>query len=526
MNIQLVINWCMNEMNADYIVIGSGFGGSVSALRLSEKGYKVIVLEKGRRFATSDFPNSNWQLRKWLWMPLLRFIGPFKMSFFRHQTVLSGVGVGGGSLIYANTLPVPKQNFFKAPSWAHMADWETELKDHYDMALNMLGAVEQPRDFVGDRYLNEIATEDGQADKVQKVRTGVYYGETNVSVADPYFDGKGPGRTGCVHCGRCMIGCRDNAKNTLDKNYLYLAEGLGCEIRPQCEVIKVAQLKDGGYRIDFKNAKGKRDVLNAKGVIFSGGVMGTLPLLLKLKGTSLPLLSDQLGMNIRTNSESLIQVISAPNEEDFSEGVAITSIYHVDADTHLELVRYPKGSGFFRLLMAPHVEGKYSWERIIRAILIMAYHPIKWLKAATVRDVAKKSQILLFMQSLDSTLQFYRSRFFGMRSKISKGKAPTSSIPLASKLAKRFAEKSNGVAASMMTETLFNIPTTAHILGGCTMGETVEEGVIDKDNKVFGYHNMYVVDGSMISANIGVNPSLTITALAERAMSKIAPKDK
>jgi cholesterol oxidase len=513
------------DFDCDYVVIGSGFGGSVSALRLSEKGYSVIVLEKGRRLGAADFPKTNWNLKKWMWWPKMGWRGPFKMTFLRHVTVLSGVGVGGGSLVYANTLPVPKRPFFTSLSWAHLADWEAELKPHYEMALHMLGAAPNPNFYEGDLALKSIAEEMGRGDHFHTVNTSVYYGEPGVTVPDPYFDGKGPDRTGCIHCARCMIGCKDNAKNTLDKNYLYLAEGLGCEVRADSQVFDVRPLSGGGYEIDYRQtAEGADRRVRARGVIISGGVMGTLPLLLKLKASSLPKLSDRLGETIRTNSESIIHVTSLDKTKDLAQGVAITSIVHIDDDSHIEIVRGPKGSGFWRFLSGLHTSGSNGMVRLINAGLGMMRHPIRFIRALTVRDFAKSSQILLFMQTLDSTLRFGRGRFGGLTSSVSTGEAPKASIPMATEIANRFAEKVDGVPLSLFTETLLNIPTTAHILGGCCMGKDASEGVIDKDNRVFGYENMYVADGSMISANPGVNPSLSITALAERAMSKIPAK--
>jgi cholesterol oxidase len=512
-------------LDYDYIVIGSGFGGSVSALRLSEKGYRVLVLEKGRRFAPEDFPKSNWQLRRWLWMPRLGMRGIFQMSFLRHLTVLSGVGVGGGSLVYANTLPRPRDGFFQSTSWSHLTDWRDELEPHYATAERMLGAAKNPNLYEGDRILRSLAAEANREESFQPVNVGVYFGEPGREVADPYFEGRGPTRTGCIHCGHCMLGCKDNAKNTLDKNYLYLAEALGCEIRPQCEVHDVQPLETHGYRVAYRSADGQDAQLTCEGVIFAGGVMGTLPLLLKLKQTSLPRLSDTLGRMIRTNSESILGVVGLDGKKDYSQGIAITSKADLDDHTSLEVVRYPRGSGFFRLLSGPYSPGHHVWGRLASGLKAVLRHPWRSLRALLVRDLAKSSQILLFMQTVDSTLQFQLGARGRMRSRLGTGPAPTATIEQARHYTQRFAEKMNGVPFSMITETLFGIPTTAHVLGGCCMGSDPEEGVIDHRNRVFGYPNMYVTDGSMMSANPGVNPSLTITALAERAMSLIPDKE-
>ena len=338
----------------DYVVIGSGFGGSVSALRLSEKGYRVCVLEKGRRFSTEDFPETNWDLPRWLWMPAARLKGFFQMSFFEHVTIFSGVGVGGGSLVYANTLPTPKESFFKAASWAHLADWQAELAPHYATAKRMLGATRFPGTTRGDEVLHEIARDIGREEHFHPTEVGVFFGAPGKQVPDPYFGGEGPDRVGCTQCGACMTGCKVGAKNTLDRNYLYLAERLGCRVEPETEVTAVRPLEGGGYRVETKASFGDAtSTLLADRVIFAGGVLGTVPLLLRMKEdpAGLPRLSDRVGQQVRTNSEALFGVI-APGEE-FSRGVAITSILHTDEHSHVEPVRYGKGSGFFRTMVLP-----------------------------------------------------------------------------------------------------------------------------------------------------------------------------
>lgn len=511
--------------DADFVIVGSGFGGSVAALRLAEKGYRVTVLEKGRRFAPEDFPTSNWQLPRWMWAPRVGWRGPFKMTFMRHQTVLSGVGVGGGSLIYGCTLPVPKDRFFTAESWAHLADWKRELAPFYDRARTMLGVAPNPRVEAGDEILRRIAREHGREDAVRQTDVGVFFGEAGATVADPYFGGRGPARAGCRFCAGCMLGCRHNAKNTLDRNYLYLAEGLGASVRPECEVTSVRPLDGGGYVVGYRDgAARERRNLCAANVVFAGGVMGTVPLLLTLKRRDLSRLSDRIGFDVRTNSESLIQVTTL-TDKTLAEGLAITSIYEIDEESHVELVRYPPGSNFFSLATAPHAEGGRAPARLARAAALVARHPGRYLRAAFRRDPARHAQILLFMQTTDSTLRLKRGLLGGVRSARGIGRAPTASIAQASKLARAFERESNGVAFSMLTETLFGIPTTAHILGGCVMGRNAREGVIDRDHRLFGYDGLYVVDGSAVSANPGVNPSLTITALAERAMAKIPAKN-
>src|SRR4051794_26002350 len=393
-------------MDWDYLIIGSGFGGSVCGLRLVEKGYKVAMLEKGRRFAASDFPKSNWNLPNWLWMPAVGFRGIFKMTFLRHLTVLSGVGVGGGSLVYANTLPTPKDEFFISPSWGRLADWKSELEPHYQTALRMLGAATYPRETYSDRVLKEIGKDIGRGDQIVPARVAVYFGKAGETVSDPYFGGEGPDRTGCIQCGACMTGCRHNAKNTLDKNYLWLAEKRGLQIEADTEVTWVRELAGGGYRVDATTGTGwfgkRRRTLTARNVIFAGGVLGTVPLLLKLKASAhgLPRLSDRVGAFVRTNSESLIGVTTRAGR-DLSEGIAITSLLHTDEHSHLEPVRYAKGSGFFRLLMSPHVPGESAPVRLIRVLAAMLRHPIHFLRPYFVDDWAKRTMILLYMRTLE-----------------------------------------------------------------------------------------------------------------------------
>jgi cholesterol oxidase len=520
----------------DFLIVGSGFGGSVAALRLVEKGYSVLVLEKGRRFAPHDFPKTNWNLPRWLWLPALRWRGLFKMTFMRHVTVPSGVGVGGGSLCYANTLPVPKDPYFQAPSWAHLADWKAELAPHYETAQRMLGATQNPLVTAGDELLRELAREMGREEHFSSNDVAVYFGTPGETAPDPYFDGAGPERTGCVFCGACMTGCRHGAKNTLDKNYLWLAERQGAHVLPNTEVTSLRPREGGGYLVEATTSSGRlgrrRRSFSAQNVVLAGGVMGTVPLLLRMREqpSSLPALSPRLGEGVRTNSESLIAVIAPHKDVNFCEGIAITSLLHTDEHSHVEPVRYGSGSGFFRLLMAPHGPGGHAWARIFNGSRSLFRRPGRWLKAFFVRNFARRSLVLLYMRTLEGTLAFRRKRSWlapwrrRLTTELGEGTPPTASIPEATEIAERLAEKVQGVTASLASETALGIPTTAHILGGCCMGEDAEEGVIDAQHRVFGYPGLYVVDGSAISANPGVNPSLSITALAERAMAFIPPK--
>lgn len=525
----------MREQHYDWVIIGSGFGGSVSAYRLMQKGYKVLVLEKGRRFADDDFPKTNWDVKRWMWNPALGLKGIFQMSFMKHMTVLHGVGVGGGSLVYANTLPTPKSAFFESGSWSNLRDWEAELAPHYATAKRMLGATPNPLETKGDVVMKEIAKDMGREEHCHPTEVAVYFGKPNEKVADPYFDGEGPDRTGCTFCGACMTGCRIGAKNTLVKNYLYLAEKNGAEVRPETEVTAIRPDDGGGYRVETKPtfSKGPADSVTADRVILSGGVMGTMPLLLEMKEdpAGLPNLSDRVGDFVRSNSESLIAVLSPNKGTNFSKGVAITSILHTDDHSHMEPVRYGSGSGFFRTLLAPHAPGPTVVSRLWGGFRSFLRQPIRWLRALFVSDLAKHSQVLLYMRTLEGTLRMRLGREWRTgyrRSLVTKvddpSQAPSAFMEEATDLAERFADKTEGVTTTLMTETLLGVPSTAHILGGACMGDSAETGVINENHEVYNYSGLYVIDGSAISANPGVNPSLTITTLAERAMSLIEPK--
>lgn len=516
----------------DWVIVGSGFGGSASALRLVEKGYRVLVLEKGRRFKKEDFPKSNWDLKRWMWRPQLGMRGLFNMSVFPHVTVLSGVGVGGGSLVYANTLPTPGQEFFQNESWSHLADWERELAPHYPTARRMLGATPYPAMTEADRALQAVARKRNLPFAQPEV--GVFFGRPGVTVPDPYFGGRGPARTGCTQCGGCMVGCRVGAKNTLDQNYLYLAEQLGLNLWPEHEVHAIRPLPEAegpGYRLEVVRRGRTKRILRARRVILSGGVLGTVELLLKMREDpeGLPHLSERVGSFVRTNSEALLGVTSKRKDLDLSRGVAITSIVHTDPHSHIEPCRYPKGSSFFRLLGAPHIQGGALPLRLAQAASAFVRRPLDYLGATFASKWAERTAILLYMRTLEGHLELKLGRSWaqgfsrGLTTRLAEGPAPLATIPEASSLAKDFAKEIDGVVQSLWTETLMGIPTTAHILGGSCMGANPDEGVIDADHKVFGYPGLFVIDGSAVSANPGVNPSLTITALAERAMSKIPP---
>lgn len=519
------------EYDYDYIIIGSGFGGSVAALRLSEKGYRVLVVEKGKWYRPEDFPKTNWQFSKWLWLPSLRWYGIMKITIFRHVGIVSGTGVGGGSLVYANTLPVPKPAFFQSGSWAGLADWQKELAPYYERALRMLGAAPNPRFFDGEHALERLAEAIGQKEHLDATHVAIHFGEPNQTVKDPYFEGKGPDRTGCNFCGGCMTGCRHNAKNTLDKNYLYLAQQLGANILAEREVTDVQSLgaADGsdGYKVTFRSATRlikSSTTLKTRGIVFSGGVLGTVALLLKLRQKSLPRLSEMVGKQVRTNNESLICVTQLEARADMSKGIAIGAILHTDEHSHLEICRYGAGSGAWRISFLPFVEGPNMLVRFFKMLGDVLLHPLDYWKYLRVKDWAKNSLVMLFMQTLDSTVTFSRSWTGGMRTAIVGEEQPTAFIPRAIELARKFEKILKGKAMAFGLTPLAGIPGTAHILGGAVMGDSPETGVIDRNNRVWGYQNMLVCDGSMVSANPGVNPALSITAIAERAMDQVPEK--
>ncbi len=527
----------------DFVIVGSGFGGSVSALRLTEKGYRVLVLEKGRRFGALDFAKTNWNLKRWMWLPRLGCRGIFKMTFLEHVTALSGVGVGGGSLVYANTLPVPKRPFFEAASWGHLAAWEEELKPHYETAHRMLGATRTPFLTEPDEVLREVGRQIGRADAFESTDVAVFFGRPGQAdkagdvVPDPVFGGEGPERTVCNRCGGCMVGCRHGAKNTLDKNYLWLAEKKGLTIRPDTEVTFVEPLPGGGYAITAKEGRSpfrrlqKTVRVTARNVVFSGGCLGTTELLLQLKERpdGLPKISDRLGQFVRTNSEVLVGVVTT-KDKDLSQGIAIGSILHTDDHSHLEPVRYPSGSGFFRPLMLPFAPGDTLGARFAHALSAFLRNPLKTVGAFLVPDWARRTMILLYMRTVDGHLTMglgrsWRTGFLrGLDTRRGAGPPAKAWTPEANDLTERVSKILDAYPTSLMTETLLGIPSTAHILGGCPMGDSPQAGVIDHRHRVFGYEGLYVVDGAAISANPGVNPSLSITALAERAMTFIPPK--
>jgi cholesterol oxidase len=522
----------------DWLVVGSGFGGSVAALRLAEKGYRVAVLECGRRFADEDFAESAWNMRRYFWMPRIGLRGIFRLTVFKDVFVVSGNGVGGGSLGYANTLYRARPAFFSDRQWDGLADWEAELAPHYETAERMLGAADYEGMTAADELLKEYGEQIGVGETFSHTRVGIFFGEPGKEVDDPYFGGEGPPRTGCVRCAACMIGCRYGAKNTLVKNYLWFAERLGAEVIPERQVTEIRPLgaADGsdGYRIVSEHPgawlRKRRRSLTARGVVVAAGPLGTNKLLAGCRhGGALPRLSPRLGHVVRTNSES-IQAVTAPDDSrDFSKAVAISSSIYPDPDTHIEVVGYGRnGDAMSRLFTTMTGDGTRA-TRPLKWLGAMARHPVQTARLFFWPfGWSRRTIILLVMQSLDTAMRLVPkpARFGGgirLQTEQDPERPNPTYIPAAEHAARWLAKRLGGVAQSGLTESALNIPTTAHILGGAVIGASAEEGVVDAHNRVFGYENLLVTDGSAVPANPGVNPSLTITALAERAMSVVPP---
>jgi cholesterol oxidase len=542
----------MGEQVYDYVIIGSGFGGSVSAMRLTEKGYSVLVLEKGKRFEDKDFAKSNWQYWKYIWMPAIRAHGILQISLLNGVMVMHGAGVGGGSLGYANVLEVPTDRTFATPSWNQNMSWGEVLMEHYVTAKKMLGVARNPKLWEADLVLKEMAEERGMGRTFRATDVGAYFGEAGVTVPDPFFNGEGPERAGCQHCGACMVGCRHNAKNTLPKNYLYFAEKNGAEVRAEVEVTNVrprTQAKGqnsvighssaddhGRYEVTYRSSTSPikiKQTVYARNVIFSAGVMGTMKLLLNLRDVkrSLPKLSRRLGHMVRTNSEAILGSVARKSDLNYSEGVSISSIYNHDEITRIEPVRYPNGSSLMRFLAAPLIDTDVSIPmRLLKFIKWALANPTDFMKALFLPGWAHNVTILLVMQHANNRMRFQtgRSAFTLFRRKMVAEKEPgfeiSAQVQGSHELTRDFAERTNGIALGSLGENLLNLPTTAHILGGAPIGQDIYSGVVNKNFEVFEYEGLYIIDGSIMPANPGVNPSLTITALAEYAMSKIKSK--
>jgi cholesterol oxidase len=540
----------MPQINTyDYVIIGSGFGGSVSAMRLTEKGYSVLVLEKGKRFEDKDFAKSNWQFWKYLWLPALRAHGILQISILKGVMVLHGAGVGGGSLGYANVLEVPTEETFATPAWNQNIKWGDVLSPHYEVAKKMLGVARNPKLWVADHVLKQMADEICMGHTFRATDVGAYFGQAQVTVLDPYFNGEGPARAGCQHCGGCMVGCRYNAKNTLPKNYLYFAEKNGAVVKAEVEVTDVRPWtvdnrpftvhglpSKARYAVTYKSSTRlfkQAQTVYANNVIIAAGVMGTMKLLLNLRDVkkSLPKLSARLGHMVRTNSEALLGSVARKSDINYSEGVAISSIYNQDEITRVEPVRFPDGSSLMRYLAAPLIDVDVSVPvRILKFLGWALAHPIDFAKALILPGWAHNVTIFLVMQHADNRMRFRmgRSLFTWFRRGMVADEEPGYKIHARVKgsheLTRDFAKRTNGIVLGSIGENLLGLPTTAHILGGAPIGKDASEGVVNESFQVHNYDGLYIIDSSIMPANPGVNPSLTITALAEYAMSKIPRK--
>ena len=533
---------CSNQFDFDFIVVGSGFGGSVSALRLIEKGYRVAVMEMGRRWRPQDFPHTSWSIHRWFWRPKLALRGFFNMRFFRHATIFHGCAVGGGSITFAGTLLTPPAKVWETGSWTGLADWKAEMPRHYQTATRMLGVRQNKILGPADQLLKRTAEATGSGHTFYRTDVAIFQpanGEPGgKTFPDPFFGGEGPERTTCTACGGCMMGCRFGAKNTLDLGYLYLAEKRGAQVFPETRVVNVRPLggsSDGSAGYEVCTVKSTAWIrrqprrFSCRAVVFAASSLGTMELLFHLKDRgSLPAISKQLGKHVRTNSESLIGARIPRCPEDLSQGIAIGSGVYIDEHTHIEAVRYPSGSDTMSFLTTILTDGHPGPRRILLWLKNVAVellrHPGKALRMFQPWGWARESVILLCMQAVDGHIEmrWQRPWFWPFRKfLVSRGDKIPTYIPKANEFAKKFAQIGGGTAMSMLPEILFNIPGTAHCIGGCVIGNSPERGVVDERHRVFGYRNMYICDGSVVAANLGVNPSLTITALAERAMSFI-----
>ncbi|QII04660.1 GMC family oxidoreductase [Rhodococcoides fascians A25f] len=509
----------------DVLIIGSGFGGSVAALRAVEKGYRVAVLESGRRFEDDELPKTSWRLRKYLWAPALGCYGVQRIHLLPDVLVMAGAGVGGGSLNYANTLYQPPAKFFEDPQWGSITDWQRELNPYYDQARRMLGVETNPTITASDKVMKEVAEDMGVGDTFTSTPVGVYFGDRGKTAPDPFFGGAGPERTGCTECGSCMTGCRVGAKNTLVKNYLYLAEHAGAHVLPLTTVVDVRP-NGAGYDVVTRRTGGKlrrkEKTITADQVIFSAGTYGTQKLMLaaKEKG-SLPRLSDRIGSLVRTNSEAVLAATARGREVDYHEGVAITSSFHPDDHTHIEPVRYGKGSNAIGLLQTVLSDGGGKMPRVLKTLGVALRHPGAAVRSLSVHRWSERTVIALVMQTDDNSLELGSKKGpFGRRltSRPGAGEPPPQWIPQGHTAIRLLADKIGGDPGGSIAE-IVNIPMTAHFLGGCAIGDSPKTGVIDGYQRVYGYDGLHVLDGSAVSANLGVNPSLTITAQAERAMA-------
>ncbi|UFS96877.1 GMC oxidoreductase [Nocardia huaxiensis] len=513
----------------DWIVVGSGFGASVAALRLSEKGYRVGVLEQGRRFRDADFAEKASQLSRFLWLPAFGLRGILRLAPYKHATVLAGVGVGGGSLVYANTMYQPhSDDFYRHPQWAELADWRTELAPHFDTAKRMFGVEPYQGARPVDGLMRELSEDLGVPQGYRRTPIAVYFGEAGKTVPDPYFDGDGPARTGCVRCGQCMLGCRYGAKNSLPKNYLWLAEKAGATVLPELKVVDIAPLGGGsgedGYRLTARrpglSRRGARE-FTARGVVVAAGALGTNELLAACKRNgSLAELSERLGEVVRTNDESIPAATTVADAADYRSDAAITSSIFLDEHTHFTNNTYGDGGALLSLVYGPATTAESALGRW--AQFLAGYPGYLWQLVRN-RHWSRRTVIFTVMRGTDVALRLRRGFGPGRLQTESTGPAPDgeSAIQIASRVAALAARRMNGRPLAALGETLGSAPMTAHFLGGAVIGKDRDHGVIDSRHQVFGYTNLLVCDGSAVPANVGVNPSLTICAMAEAAMAHV-----
>ena len=514
------------ERDFDVVIIGSGFGGSVSALRLTEKNYRVCVLEAGRRFSDKDFPKTSWRLSKFLYAPRLGLRGIQRIHALPDVLVLAGAGVGGGSLVYANTLYIPPDTYFNDKQWKHITDWKSELLPWYDQASRMLGVADNPFFSPSDAAMKEAAIEMGVGHTFRMAPLGVYFGDgPGAPSADPFFGGKGPVRNGCMQCGACMTGCRFNAKNTLPKNYLGLAEGAGAKVFAEHTVTKIEQQANGSWKISARKSSswfGRKRIFTANQVIVAAGTYNTQKLLHGMKSAGvLPKLSATLGKLSRTNSEALTGALMQDDKVDYSQGSAITSSFFPDEFTHVEPVRYGAGSNAMGLLQTIMTDGHKASERRKQWLTTVLRHPSMLARVLNVRRWSQRTVIALVMQNVDSavTVSMKKSIFGRRLTSQNDSETPNATyIPAANEVVRKIAEKNGGIAGGHIGD-LIGAPFTAHFVGGCVIGDSQNSGVIDPYHRVWNYPTLHVVDGASVTANLGVNPSLTITAQAERALS-------
>ena len=512
----------MQSKDYDVIIIGSGFGGSVAALRLTEKNYKVLVIEAGRRFADNEFAKNSWQLKKFLFFPRLGLKGIQRIDLLRNVMVMSGAGVGGGSLVYANTLYRPPKSFYNSGTWAKLCDWEKTLEPYFAQAEKMLGVETNPFLSPSDVELKKAAGKLGYGDSFKMTPLGIYFGESGKTVDDPYFGGIGPSRTGCLNCGECMTGCRHGAKNNLVKNYLYLAEKAGAEVLAETTVTDIID-SESGYQVQTRSSSGwsRGKTFSAGQVIVAAGALGSAKLLHKTRAHgNLKGISDRLGYLSRTNSESLLGVVARSKKIDFSSGSAITSSVFPDEHTHVEPVRYGKGSGFMGVMESVMASGPKGQTPNLFWLLVASIRNFFRLPSMySLRSWPERTLILLVMQARDNSLiTFLRRGVFGKKvsSRQGHGEKNPAWVPKGHELAKTLAEQIDGTAGAVITEP-FGIPMTAHFLGGAVIASGPDEGVLDGYLRVFGQPGLHILDGAALSANPGVNPSLSITAQAEWA---------